>query len=430
MEPSKWKSISTVMLQFVDLMGESHSLWVPKERFEKIKKEGIHVDGSSVGMVPIEESDLKLLPDLSTFRILPSSLFHQQVGYVVCDLYQRESSTPLEEGPRRVLQKVITTLLPRQKYCTSVEVEYFLLKKEESGYSFFDAGGYLSSPPLDLGLSLRLEIVQTLNSMGIEVEKHHHEVPPGKYELNLKYKPAVEMCDLLYLVKLVVKQVALKHNLIATFMPKPFHQQYGAGLHTHISIMKEGGSNLFYQKNNPYKLSRMGLNFIAGILHHARGLSAITNPTVNSYKRLVPGWEAPVYISWAKYNRSVLVRIPPGEKERTRIEYRPTDGGANFYLALAGILVAGMDGVFKKMTPPPPVEENIYELPMKKLVSRRIKVLPSSLGEALEEFQKDKVLWKGLGETVSQHYLQLKEKEWQEFNQVVHKWEQETYLKL
>jgi glutamine synthetase len=430
MEFSKPKTVSTIMLQFVDLRGESHSLWVSKERFEKIKEKGIHVDGSSIDMVSIEKSDLKLLPDLSTFRILPSSLFQQEVGYVVCDLYQAETSTPLEEGPRRVLQKVIETLLSQYQYYTSVEVEYFLLKKEESSYSFFDQGSYLSLPPLDLGVPLRLEIIQTLNSMGIEVEKHHHEVPPGKYELNLKYKPAIEMCDLLYLVKFVIKQLALKYNLIATFMPKPFHQQYGAGLHTHVSIMKEEGENLFYKKNSPYGISEMGLNFIAGILHHARGLTALTNPTVNSYKRLVPGWEAPVYISWAKYNRSVLVRIPPGKAERTRIEYRPTDGGANFYLALAGILVAGMDGVLKKIKLPPPTEENIYEIPVKKLISRGIKLLPSTLGEALAEFQKDKVLWKGLGESVCKHYLQLKEKEWQEFNQVVHKWEQDRYLKL
>jgi glutamine synthetase len=261
------------------------------------------------------------------------------------------------------------------------------------------------------------------------VEKHHHEVPPGKYELNLAYTDALRMADRAYLVKLVVKMTAARRGLLASFMPKPFHDGYGAGLHTHVSLTDDRKQlNLFYDPKGAYGISRVASNFMAGILIHAKGLAALTSPSVNSYKRLVPGWEAPVYISWAKYNRSVLVRVPPGKKMKARLEYRPTDGSCNFYIAFAGILAAGLDGVRRKLEPPAPVEEDIYRMSEKQRTERGIEVLPGNLGEALAELMKDRYLRESLGHAFIDKFLQVKNKEWRDFNLTVHEWERKKYL--
>jgi glutamine synthetase len=336
--------------------------------------------------------------------------------------------------PRFILKKVMGEsrqfLGSSVEYNTCSEIEFFLFKKDEAGnVRRYDEGGYLASPPADLGIDLRLEITENLRSVGIVVEKHHHEVPPGKYELNLQYADALRMADTIYLVKWIVKMTAAQRGLVASFMPKPFHDGYGAGLHTHISLIDKSESrNLFYDPKGSYGVSKTALNFIAGVLAHARALSALTNPSVNSYKRLVPGWEAPVYLSWARYNRSVLIRVPPGKEMRARLEYRPTDGSCNFYLAFAGILAAGMDGVRRKSEPPDPVEENIYQMDEKERASRRIEVLPGNLGEALAELARDKYLQKSLGEEFYDKFHQLKTREWKEFNTTVHEWERKKYL--
>lgn len=265
--------------------------------------------------------------------------------------------------------------------------------------------------------------------MNILIEKHHHEVPPGKYELNLAYSDAVKMADTIYLVKFLVKLMANKRGLIASFMPKPFHGQYGAGLHTHVSLIDDKKKqNLFYEPEGNYALSKPALHFIAGILTHAKSLAALTNPSVNSYKRLVPGWEAPVYISWAKYNRSVLVRVPPGQGMRTRLEYRPTDGSCNFYIAFAGILSAGLDGIKRKIEPPEPVEEDIYKMSGEERAKRGIEVLPANLGDALKEFSNNKYLQNILGAKFCEKFLEIKNKEWKEFCVTVHEWERKKYL--
>jgi glutamine synthetase len=250
----------------------------------------------------------------------------------------------------------------------------------------------LASPPADLGIDVRLEITENLRNIGITVEKHHHEVPPGKYELNLVYTDALKMADIIYLVKLIVKMTAARKGLIASFMPKPFHDGYGCGLHTHVSLIDERKSeNIFYDSRGRYGLSETALNFIAGILNPAKGLAALTSPSVNSYKRLVPGWEAPVYLSWAKYNRSVLVRVPPGKEMRTRLEYRPTDGSCNFYVAFAGILAAGLDGIKRKIELPEPVEEDIYEMSEARQKKFAIKTLPRNLEEAVALMEKSAI---------------------------------------
>jgi len=247
--------------------------------------------------------------------------------------------------------------------------------------------------------------------------------------LNLAYTNALKMADTIYLVKFLVKMIASRKGLVASFMPKPFHGGYGCGLHTHVSITDdEKVKNLFYDPKGRYGMSKMALNFVAGILTHAKALAAITNPSVNSYKRLVPGWEAPVYISWAKYNRSVLVRVPPGKGMSTRLEYRPTDGACNFYLAFAGILAAGLDGVKRKIEVPEPVEENIYEMSEEERLEKGIEVLPENLGDALVELSKDKCLQDAFGQAFYEKFIQLKAKEWKDYNATVHEWERKKYL--
>jgi glutamine synthetase len=428
------ENVKEIALQFTDLSGILHSLWVPAELFSKVAEGGIHMDGSSVDMVDISESDLKLMPDLDTFVVLPPSLFTQRVARVVCNVYEPESNRPFKIDPRFILKKVMDNskkALGRSvQYNACSEIEYFLFKKMEDGnIKRYDEGGYLASPPADLGIDVRLEITENLRNTGITVEKHHHEVPPGKYELNLAYTDALKMADIIYLVKFIVKMTASRKGLIASFMPKPFHDGYGAGLHTHVSLIDDRkAQNLFYDPKGSYGLSKIALNFVAGILAHAKALAALTNPTVNSYKRLVPGWEAPVYLSWAKYNRSVLVRVPPGKEMRTRLEYRPTDGSCNFYIAFAGILAAGLDGIRREIDLPEPVEEDIYEMSEKQRTEKGIEVLPGNLGDALDEFSKDKYLQDTLGKAFCEKFLQLKTKEWKDFNFTVHEWERKKYL--
>ena len=426
--------LEDVALQFTDLSGGLHTLWVPAQLVPKVASEGIHMDGSSVDMVEIGGSDLKLIPDLDTLTALPSGLFESRVGRMMCDLYEPDSNRPFEIDPRYVLRKVIgeskRVLGAGATYNACSEIEYFLFSKDQEGnLRRQDEGGYLSSPPADKGIDVRLEIVRNLKESGIVVEKHHHEVPPGKYELNLQYADALRMADRVYLVKLVVKMTAARNGLIASFMPKPFHDGYGAGLHTHVSVTDERKrTSMFYDEKGRYGVSKTALHFIGGVLAHARGLAALTNPSVNSYKRLVPGWEAPVYLSWARYNRSVLLRIPPGKGMQSRVEYRPTDGSCNFYIAYAGILAAGLDGMRRRIEPPPPAEENVYHMTEEERIAKGIGVLPANLGEALAELAKDRYLRESLGKTFCDKFLQTKSKEWRDFNTAVHDWERKKYL--
>jgi len=428
------ESVKEIVLQFADISGILHSLWIPSDLLSKTVEEGIHTDGSSVDMVDISESDLKLVPNVDTFTVLPSGLFPQRVARAVCDIYEPESNRHFELDPRFILKKVMDdskkSLGASVVYNACSEIEYFVFKKSEDGsVRLIDEAGYLASPPADVGADLRLEITENLRNTGVVVEKHHHEVPPGKSELNLVYTNALRMADTIYLVKFLVKMLAAKRGLIASFMPKPFHDGYGCGLHTHVSLIDdEKGLNLFYDSKASYGLSKTALHFIAGILAHAKALAAITNPSVNSYKRLVPGWEAPVYLSWAKYNRSVLIRVPPGKEMRTRLEYRPTDGSCNFYLAFAGILAAGLDGIKREIELPEPVEEDIYDMSEKERAEKDIGVLPGNLGEALSEFSKDKCLQDALGHAFCKKFLELKTKEWKDFNCTVHEWERKKYL--
>ena len=436
------EEVKEIALQFVDISGVLHSLWVPSELYTEIAEGGIHVDGSSVGILPISKSDMKLLPDKDTFLVLPPDLFSHRVARVICDLCEPDSNRLIDSAPRSILKKVLgaakKTLGASVSYYASSEMEYFLFRKDENGgIKLLDEGGYLATPPADLGLDLRLEIVEHLRKMGVVVEKHHHEVPPGKYELELGLEwgmkvggpDALRMADTLYLVKFIVKLMASRKQLIASFMPKPFHGQYGAGLHTHSTLIDDKKrSNLFNDPNGSHGLSKTGLSFIAGVLAHAKALVAVTNPSVNSYKRLVPGWEAPVYISWARYNRSTLIRVPPGRQMKTRVEYRPTDGSCNFYTAFAGILASGLDGIKRKTIPPDPVEEDVYAMEETERARKGIATLPANLGEALCEFSRDKCLQEALGHEFCQKFLELKNEEWRDFSVAVHEWERKKYL--
>ena len=426
--------VEQVALQFTDISGGLHSLWVPSQLIPKVAEEGIHMDGSSVDMVDISGSDLKLVPDLSSLSVLPPGLFQTKVARMVCDIYEPDSERTFDGDPRFVLRRVMEeskkVLGSKATYNACSEIEYFLFSSDPAGnLRRHDEGGYLASPPADMGADLRLEVVKNLLESGVIVEKHHHEVPPGKYELNLQYADAMSMADRVYLVKFVVKMTAARNGLIASFMPKPFHDGYGAGLHTHVSVTDERRKvNLFYDPKGANGISRLALHFAGGVLAHAKGLAALTNPSVNSYKRLVPGWEAPVYISWARYNRSVLLRVPPGKGMSARMEYRPTDGSCNFYVAYAAILAAGLDGIRRKVEPPRPTEEDVYHMTTEERKKKGIGVLPGNLGEALDELSRDKYLRESLGKKFIEKFLQTKGKEWREFNTTVHEWERKKYL--
>ena len=428
------EALREVALQFTSIDGAVRTLWVPADDLPRVAEVGIHTDGSSLcGVVDVSRSDVKLKPDLASFVVLPKALFPQGVGQVMCDVYEPESDVPFAMDPRYILKRSVDAARERlgaSVSCyTASEIEYFLLYRDDDGdLQLIDEGNYLATPPADRGADLRLEIAEVLRGVGLTVEKHHHEVPHGKSEFNLKYSRAVDMADAVYLVKFIIKLMAARAGLIASFMPKPFHGEYGAGLHTHISLIDdESGQNLFAAGEGSV-LSKTGTSFLAGILAHARGLAGITNPSVNSYKRLVPGWEAPVNISWALYNRSVLVRIPPGRGTGTRLEYRPTDGSCNFYLAYAALLSAGLEGIRRQLEPPAAVEEDIYKMTPAERAERGIEVLPGNLNEALQELAQDEVLTSCLGDALSDKFLDMKRKEWMEYSTIVHSWERKKYL--
>jgi len=313
---------------------------------------------------------------------------------------------------------------------TSPEIEFWLFTRDESGtLRFHDDASYFSAPPKDRGYAIRMRIASMLMEMGIHPVKIHHEVPPGKHEIDFKFGPALHIADASIMYKFAVKSIAAKYGLVASFMPKPFYGQYGAGMHTHQSLMDVRERRNLFHGSSCQNLSEIALYFIGGLIKHAREIAAITNPTVNSYKRLVPGWEAPVYITWARYNRSALIRVPmTTDPRKVRIEYRATDGSCNPYLAFAVMLMAGLDGVKNKLEPPPPVEENIYKMTQEERQRRGIETLPGSLGEALKEAENSTIIKETLGNKAYKKYMEEKYKEWFEFNVRVHEWERQKYI--
>ena len=429
-------NVKFINLQFTDILGAIKSVAIPIERLEDSLDKGTWFDGSSIeGFVRICESDMLLRPDPDTYAVIPEKFQERKVARLICDVYTPQGE-PFEGDPRSILKKVLAEAKQMGFiYNTGPEVEFFLLKKEDGRITTVphDIGGYFDYSPRDLASDVRRDITFALEELGMEVEMSHHEVAPGQHEIDVRYSDALSSADNTITLKYTIKAIAQRYDLYASFMPKPIFRVNGSGMHTHQSLFDLKGKNAFYDEKDKYKLSKTAYSFIAGQLKHAKGMSAIVAPTVNSYKRLVPGYEAPVYICWAQINRSALIRIPRyshGREQSTRAELRCPDPACNPYLAFAVMLKAGLDGIKGNLTPPQPVEEDVYHFDEEKLSSLKIDTLPASLNEALEELKKDGVIKEALGNHTLERFLAAKKVAWDEYRIQVTPWELEKYLEM
>jgi glutamine synthetase len=427
------EGVRFMRLQFTDIMGIIKNVEIPRSQFEKALDGQILFDGSSIeGFTRIEESDMLLVPDLSTFRVNPwSNPDGSKVARMICDIYMPDGK-PFVGCPRMTLKRQVERA---QKLGYTMvagpEAEFFLFTKDEKGavqIETHDTGGYFDLTPVDRGEECRRDIVIVLEAMGFEVEAAHHEVAPGQHEIDFKYGDALSTADKVTTFRFVVKKVAMDHGLHATFMPKPIFGVNGSGMHVHQSLLNKAGENAFYDAHGSWQLSKVALSYIGGILEHAVGFAAVTNPLVNSYKRLVPGYEAPINVAWSEKNRSPLVRVPAKRGMSTRCEVRMPDPSCNPYLALAVMLAAGLDGVERSLDPGAPVNKNIFTMSAREKRRLRIAQLPANLKESLDEMEKDAVVRDALGEHILEHYLRAKRQEWAEYISHVHPWEQERYL--
>ena len=425
-------NVGTISLQFTDILGTVKHVEIPVDQLDKALNGDLMFDGSSIeGFVRIEESDMYLRPDPKTFMILPWKMQEgKRTARIICDVYNPDG-TPFEGDPRYVLRRAATEAaeLGYTMY-VGPEPEFFLFDRAEAEQgqpTMIDNAGYFDLAPVDKAEEVRAEIVMTLQEMGFEVEAAHHEVAPSQHEIDFKYADAITTADNIATFRFVVRTIALKHGLHATFMPKPIYGVNGSGMHLHLSLFK-GDQNVFYDPQTPDQLSAVAKHFIAGIVEHAPAITAVTNPLVNSYKRLVPGHEAPVYITWALRNRSPMIRIPAKRKASTRIELRSPDPSANPYLALAVVLKAGLDGIKRGLTPPPPVEGNIYHMTEAERKEREIASLPGSLAEAILALEQDPVILEALGPHVTDRYLEAKKIEWEVYRTQITPWELQEYL--
>jgi glutamine synthetase len=427
--------IRFVNLQFTDVLGLVKTVTIPLHKLSDAIQYGLWFDGSSVeGFARIHESDMLLAPDLETFRAIPWDRGSNATAKVFCDVYTPDGE-PFDGDPRGVLKRQLAEAERLgYRFQTGPELEFFLLRT--SGPQRVeplphDQAGYFDVTT-DLAADVRKEMVNALEDQGIVVEASHHEVAIGQHEIDFKYGPALQTADNAVTFKVTLKAVAQRHGLYATFMPKPFFGINGSGMHCHQSLANTAtGENLFFDRNDEYGLSELAKHFIAGQLQHARGMAAILAPLVNSYKRLVPGYEAPVYVSWARINRSALIRVPQpsrGRPESTRIELRCPDPSCNPYLAFAVMLAAGLDGVRNKLSLPRPVEENLYHFDDQMMVKYAVGTLPGTLKEALDELSRDDVVRTALGEHVYEWFSEAKTTEWDEYRKRVSPWELERYL--
>jgi glutamine synthetase len=424
-------NVRFLRLQFIDILGMLKNVEIPQSQFEKALDGDILFDGSSIeGFVRIEESDMVLKPDYSTFMVFPWGDAENQVARLICDVYTSDEK-PFAGDPRLVLKKQMEAAAKLgYEMMAGVEAEFFLFHRGEDGTpttQTHDAGGYFDLTPVDLGEVARRDIVNVLQMMGFEVEAAHHEVAPGQHEIDFKYADALTTADDLATFRFVVRNIAMEHGLHATFMPKPIFGQNGSGMHTHQSLFKDG-ENAFWDGGARDELSQVMRWYVGGLLKHARGLCAVTNPLVNSFKRLVPGYEAPVNVAWSHRNRSPMVRIPARRGKGTRLELRMPDPAANPYLALAVQLAAGLDGIRNRIEPPEPVDKNIWTLSVRERRKYRIQELPRDLGEAIELLKRSTVVRTALGPHIFEQYVAAKEQEWQEYIAQVHDWEIEQYL--
>ena len=431
LELATQQNVKFLRLQFSDILGINKNVEVPRSQFDKALDGDIMFDGSSIeGFVRIEESDMLLKPDLTTFRVFPWGSAENRVARLICDI-SHPDGRPFEGDPRGALRRQIERA--KQAGFTmnaGMEAEFFMFRTGREGQAAtatHDVGGYFDLAPADLGEDARRAIVAALEQMGFEVEGAHHEVAHGQHEIDFRYADALTTADNIATFRFVVKYIAQQFGLIASFMPKPVYGQNGSGLHTHQSLWRNG-DNAFWDSEAQWQLSKVALHYIGGLLQHARGFCAITNPLVNSYKRLVPGYEAPVNVAWSMHNRSPLVRVPERRGRGTRIEVRMPDPSANPYLALAVMLAAGLDGIETTADWREPVDTNIFEMSYREKRRLRIDDLPHDLNEACDELEKDDIIRSALGDHVAKHFLAAKRQEWNDYITQVSSWELENYL--
>ncbi|MER3553452.1 MAG: type I glutamate--ammonia ligase [Meiothermus sp.] len=430
-------NVRFLRLQFTDILGINKVVELPASQFEKALDGEIVFDGSSIegfGRNEVEESDMLLRPDYDTFLIYPEGLEPTTRGTVarlICDIAD-PGGKPFEGDPRQVLKRQLERLKKRgfDGFFVGAEPEFFLFARSPEGSpttQTFDRAGYFDLAPTDRGEAARRDMVNTLVSLGFQIEAAHHEGAPGQHEIDFKYAEALRTADDLTTFKFVVKRVAINHGLHAAFMPKPVAGINGSGMHLHLSLFKNG-QNAFFDPKGEYQLSGTALAFIAGLLEHTDGMMAVTNPLVNSYKRLTPGYEAPTSVAWSVSHRSAMIRVPKRRGTGTRAEFRIPDPSSNPYLALAVILAAGLDGLENGLTPPPPIERNVYDLSVRDRRKYRVSELPVTLGEALEALRKNRVIRDALGKDVYANFMAAKEIEWGSYRTAVHRWELDQYL--
>ena len=428
----KEQNVQFIRLQFTDIFGTMKNVSITARQLSHALDNKCMFDGSSIeGFVRVEESDMYLYPDLNSFCVLPwIDDEGGRVARLICDVYDTHGH-PFTGDPRNVLKRVLAEAA-EMGYTVNVgpEAEFFLFKTDENGNPTAirnDRAGYFDLGPVDTDENVRREMCRYLEAMGFEIEASHHENADSQHEIDFKYGEALSTADNIITFKLVVKTIAQKNGLHATFMPKPIYGICGSGMHINISLSKNG-KNIFYNADDELGLSHEAYSFIAGVLEHARGMCAVTNPLVNSYKRLVVGYEAPVYIAWSAKNRSPLVRVPNARGEASRIEIRNPDPAANPYLAFAAVLAAGLDGIKRGLTPPPACDSNIFEMSKKELRENNILSLPKNLSEAVDEFERDELLIDTIGDHISPKYIEAKRREWHEYTTTVHDWEVNRYL--
>ncbi len=429
--------IKFISLQFTDMVGAVKSVDMPLRNIEGAVEDGVWFDGSSVeGFARIQESDMRLMLDVDSYAVLPWSPDDRRRARIFCDIYTPEGK-PFAGDPRGLLKRTLEKLERERGWTYNIgpEPEFFLFKEGNGGSVHpvpHDVGGYFDFSADDEAVRVRAELMEALMSMGIEVEVGHHEVAIGQHEIDFRYANALRAADNVLTLKYTVKAIAAQHGLTASFMPKPIFGVNGSGMHCHQSLFDKQGNNLFFDAQGEFKLSKTAYAFIAGQIRHARALASVVSPTVNSYKRLAPGYEAPVYIGWADSNRSALIRIPrytPGRDKSMRAELRFPDPSSNPYLAFTAMLAAALDGIDKQMTPPKALNNvNLYELSREERKKMGIDELPRSLAEALTELEKSEVLQAALGKTICEAYLRAKWEEWEEFRLVVTDYEIKRYL--
>ncbi|MDE7307948.1 MAG: glutamine synthetase family protein [Lachnospiraceae bacterium] len=425
------EDVEFIRLQFTDIFGIMKNMAVTAGQLQNAIEHGCLFDGAAVdGLARPEESDMYLKPDLDTMAVFPWRPQQGKVARLICDV-MKPDGIPSEGDSRYILKKVIREAKDLgYTFNVGPECEFFLFHTDNDGLPTrvtHEQAGYFDLSPLDLGENARRDIILNLEEMGFEIESSHHEIAPAQHEIDFKYGDALKTADNIMTFKLAVKSIAKQHGLHATFMPKPKAGLNGSGMHTHMSLSKNG-INIFEDSDDENGLSREAYYFIAGIMKHIRGMSLILNPVVNSYKRLIPGYDAPVYVSWSRINRTPLIRIPAAKGHGTRIELRSPDPACNPYLALALCLAAGLDGISNQLVCPPPINRNNYHMTEKEVESLKIERLPGNLYEAVREFQKDEFVQSVLGKHISEQYMELKMKEWRQYEAEVTDWEIQKYL--